>query len=302
MLIAHLNTTIAQFSADSRFLVALSGGLDSQVLLHLMSELALEQPLQLQAIHIHHGLSPNADQWAQFCQNSCDQLNIPLTIDYLHLDHHQQSNLEQVAREARYDAFKQLMTANTILITAHHQDDQAETVLLQILRGSGLQGLCGMRAVKPFALGWHWRPLLDVSRQDLVKIAQQKHIDWIEDESNLNVKFRRNFLRQQIFPQLQTVWPSYTKMLAKTARHCQDTEALLDDFIRQQLQALGGQHANTLSISKLAIQPEYAQRILLRAWLVQHTHYPPSEKRLAAILEQKQEAAWDRMPIIYWGE
>ena len=191
----------------SSYLLAYSGGMDSHVLLHLLADLQSAKKIPpLRAIYIDHGLQTIAATWAQHCEKITSALAIPYQSIALNLVPKQGESLEAVARQARYKTFAQQLQPNEILLTAHHQNDQAETVLLQLLRGSGVDGLAAMPVIKPFQAGQLLRPLLPYSRYDLECYAQQHQLNYIDDPSNINTDFDRNFLRQDILPRLQGRW------------------------------------------------------------------------------------------------
>jgi len=175
-------------------LVGFSGGLDSSVLLHRLNQ---ETTLagRLRAIHVHHGLHPEADAWQRQCEAVCAAWSIPLTCIRVHVNRHSGNGLEAAARAARHAAFADAMEPDTILALAHHQDDQAETMLLRALRGSGVDGLAAMRAWRHFANGWLWRPLLNVPRARLHTWASTHDLTWIDDPGNADTRFDRNYLR-----------------------------------------------------------------------------------------------------------
>ena len=184
-----------------RWRVAFSGGLDSTVLLHLLAHLAKNHSLPaLSAIHIHHGLQAAADAWPAHCQAICDALGVPLAIVHVHVD--AGASLEQAARAARYGAFIEATQPGDVMLAAQHRDDQAETVLFRLLRGTGSRGLAAMPTQRPLGRGHLLRPLLDVSRAELEAYAREHRLLWIEDPSNADQQFSRNYLRQQVFPVL----------------------------------------------------------------------------------------------------
>ena len=209
------------------FKIALSGGMDSVVLLHLFSRLG---NCQVRAHHIHHGLSAHADDWLLFCKQLAKQLNVDFCATRVHLDKKNRSSLEAVAREYRYQALQENATSNTYLVTAHHQDDQLESILLALKRGAGLTGLQGILAQQKLKQGMLIRPLLDVSRGQIEDYASLFSLQWIEDESNQDQCFDRNFIRHSITPLLKARWPSIAKTAARSAMHCQAQQTLIDEL------------------------------------------------------------------------
>ena len=215
----------------ARLCVAFSGGRDSAVLLHALSGLAAvgEPSFALSALHVHHGLSPQADAWAGFCAEFCGMLGVELTVARVEVPRDSGEGLEAAARRARHAVFSRC--AADFLALAHHRDDQAETVLLNLLRGAGLAGAGGMPAERPQANGpCLVRPLLDVPRRDIEAYARAQGLAWIEDESNADMHFRRNFLRRDIMPRLEERFPGAAASLARAAGHFAEGAMLLDEL------------------------------------------------------------------------
>ena len=211
-----------------RILVGLSGGVDSVVLLH-----ALSQRRKVAAAHIHHGLSPNADRWARFCRRLCKRLGVPLTVRRVKVA----KRNEAAARVARYAALRELKF--DVLALAHQLDDQAETVLMSLLRGAGPRGARGMQPVGRFDGRVLLRPLLDVPREAIVAYAREHKLEWIEDESNASDAFTRNFIRLRIAPMLSERYPRWREALARAARHFARTELDANKALREFLATQG---------------------------------------------------------------
>lgn len=228
----HLQTVLAQWPTDSvgRLLeveVALSGGMDSVVLLHWLAEIAHAHRIPLRAVHVHHGISRHADDWAAFCQNLCQKRNIPLRLAHVQLNH-QGQGLEAAARQARYAVFAN--SPAPIIALAHHADDQSETLLLAALRGGGLRALAAMPAIRPLNENVSlWRPLLSTPRHTLFTYAQNQQLQWVEDESNHDTQLLRNALRHQVLPTLHQIVPNLTAQLHASIARLQDDLALLDE-------------------------------------------------------------------------
>lgn len=282
--------------------LAYSGGLDSRVLLRLCVKLRQQSPFTLKAIHIHHGLSPRADQWLQACQSTCEQES----VDFVHLSLETQplpgESVEEYARKHRYEKLAAILGPEDMLLTAHHQDDQAETVLLQLLRGAGPKGLSAMPAVKPLGQGLQGRPLLGITRAELLTYAEQEKLHWIEDEMNLDPHFSRNYLRHEILPLLKKRWPTVTATIARVAENCAEAQGLLDSFTNQDLAAVKIAKAATLSVSALLKLPPERQRACLRLWFEQRKVVLPSAVKLQQMLDTVLQASWDSTPCVAWGE
>ena len=226
----------AQLTPGRHVTVALSGGVDSVALLHLLHRLQCERAFLLSAIHVNHQISPHAADWADFCTALCDRLNIPLVVKTIHVPRRAKAGLEATARAHRYRAFAELDT--DCLLLAHHLDDQAETVLLNLLRGAGVRGAAAMPEIRHQASGVGrmgesrpiMRPLLDVPRATLVAYAKKHRLAWIEDESNLDVAFTRNYLRHAVLPAIEARFPAYRQTLTRATRHFAEADLLLDEL------------------------------------------------------------------------
>jgi len=293
--------TFCEAQGDKTYWVGFSGGLDSHVLLHLLARLQAEKPLKLQGIHIHHGLSPNANAWQAHCDKICRELKIPLQTHAISLQVTKKNcSLEEMARDLRYEKFSAVLQEQDILLTAHHQDDQAETVLIQLLRGAGPKGLSGMPPLKKLGKGWHARPLLSFTREELKQYAEQYQLAWIEDESNQNHQFTRNFLRGEILPLLKKRWPTVTTTLARVADNCADNQIVLNEMIENELQQMQGVTSGTLSIPKLLTLDAAKQKLMLRAWLLALDLSLPSAVKLEQI-QKSLHARHDKTPLVTWS-
>ena len=194
------------------------------------------------------------------------------------------------------------MQSGDIIVTAHHQDDQAETFLLQLLRGAGVKGLSAMPAVKPFSQGHHARPLLAYSRHELLQYATQEKLSWIEDESNQNKKFMRNLIRLNLVPQLSACEPAAIALIARSAQHCAEAQTLLDEYVTLDLQQCAGSRVDTLSVQRLNALTPARQRLVLRSWIHARGFRMPDHRRLASILADVLTADRDRSPCVRWDD
>ncbi len=220
---------------NSAVYVAFSGGLDSHVLLHALSALSSDYPFSLKAIHIDHSLQPQSPDWADHCQQVCDGLSVPLTIRTLSIEQKKGESPEAVARDARYAALAENLPEAGLVMTAQHRNDQSETLLLQLLRGAGVHGLAAMPASKGFFKGRLLRPLLVFAREDLLNYANRHKLVWVEDPSNQDSRFDRNFLRNEVLPVLHERWPGLDKSLSRSAGHAASAATMLDDLARADL-------------------------------------------------------------------
>jgi tRNA(Ile)-lysidine synthase len=303
-----------QVQTGDHLTVALSGGVDSAVLLHLLVPLASQMQLPLSAVHVNHGISPNADKWSEFCRNLCQSRNIPLEIARVKVMREPGISLEAAAREERYRIFRNLQTDYVVL--AQHLDDQAETLLLQLLRGAGVKGLSAMPVVRTVRKEMDeqvstgpvpalerrpklLRPLLDVSRREIEDYAREHALQWITDESNDEVSFDRNFLRHALFPLLETRFPAYRTTFLRASRHMAEASALLDELAEvdsAQCAVPGKLHVEDLR--KLGFP---RARNLLRYTLAQHGVILPSTVKLEEILRQLLSSCPDTKLHVIFG-
>lgn len=276
-----------------KIIVAYSGGMDSHVLLHAL--VAQFSELSIEAVYVNHQQSVNSDQWQVHTQAVCEQLNIPYHACQVDPEFKPGASVEAALREARYAALETFVTDNkTALMVAHHADDQVETVLLRLLRGAGPSGLAAMQASQPFSQGLLLRPFLSLTRDELLQYAQQYQLAWIEDESNRNERFDRNYLRQAVIPLLKNRWPGLCKSIPRTAQLCQETDALLQEV------ALGdGVTADNPLRWQLQDLSPIRQRNAIRHWLSLLGVLPPTQAQLANFLQQMQCAAADKVPTLY---
>ena len=278
------------------FVIAYSGGLDSHVLLHAMSELKTQRhDITLKAIHINHQLNPLADSWAAHCKKTCNHLQISLTIEKINIHLKPGDSLEEQARNARYEILKKYIDKNSVLLTAHNLNDQAETFLLQALRGAGPKGLSAMPVKKKFGESFLIRPLLHISRDEIEIYAKEKKLLWIEDDSNVNTKFSRNFLRQGIFPLLKERFPKCMQNFARSAKLMAEQESVIAEVSRADLEFCHT-HTHTLSISALKKFSEPRQRLILREWFRENNLRMPNEKHLKQIQKDVINASPDAHP------
>lgn len=262
--------------------VALSGGLDSSVLLHLLARLRERETLPpLSVIHVHHGLQAVADGWPAHCLALCERLGVSLHIERVQVDG--AASLERAAREARYAAFARRLGEGELLLTGQHRDDQAETLLLRLLRGAGVRGLGGMPPSRRLGAGWLVRPLLGVARVDLERYARQQGLAWVEDPSNADTTLARNFLRREVLPALARHWPQAAANLARSAEHMRAAEQLLGELAELDLLAARGAGPfawlglPSLALAPLLLLSEQRQRNALRHWLAPLTLLPDTE-------------------------
>lgn len=284
----------------ARFWLAYSGGCDSHALLHAAARLQQRGRLPaIHALHVDHGLQPASASWAQHCATVCAELKIPFTLLQVNAQPDAGESPEAAARHARYRAIAEVMESGDCLLTAHHQDDQAETLLLQLLRGGGPHGLAAMPEVVSFAAGLHARPLLAFSRDDLQRYAQQQALQWIDDPSNVDTGFDRNYLRKAVMPLLRERWPALARVLSRSAAHQAEAAQLLDALAAQDIRQCQ-EESNSLRISALLLLDEARQRNVLRYWLKGMGFKLPDTVRLAHLQQDVLHAAPDRSPSVHW--
>jgi len=299
-------TLLAAVSAQlppetSGLVVALSGGADSSALLAVASVLRdAEGDLDLRAVHIDHGLQAAAAAFRVACQLQCERLRVPLTVLSVKVDAQPGDSLEAAARDARYAALAADLAPGECLLTAHHARDQAETLLLQAVRGAGLKGLSAMPACREFGPGWHLRPLLDVPQSVLLEFGAKFASGSVADPMNADLRFDRNYLRRQIWPLLEERWPGVGNALTRTARHMAEAEQLLEESASADLVRL--RDGEALSVPALRALPTLRRHNAVRLWLSESGVQPPSTTRLSETLRQVFEAQPDHMPAVSWGE
>ena len=247
--------------------VGLSGGLDSSVLLHLLAHHPPARAARLRALHVHHGLHPQADRWTAHCEHLCAALDVELTIVPVSVARDAGGGLEAAARDARYLAFAATLADGDTLALGHHRGDQAETFLLRALRGSGTGGLGAMRRWRTLGNAQLWRPLLDTARTDLLAHAQAHGLAWIEDPSNRDVDFDRNFLRERVLPLLRERWPRVDAAFARSAGLLADADALLADGDVIALAQAATADRWCVSASELRRLPAARRARVLRRWI-----------------------------------
>ena len=226
---------LTTLTTRDKFVVAYSGGIDSHALLHAMHHYF---PKKIIAVHVNHQLNSLSPQWALHCEHTCRELHIPCYIEKIDLQLQPGDSVEEKAREARYAIFQKYMNADTALLTAHTINDQAETFLLQALRGAGPAGLSAMPAKKLLGESEHLRPLLSFSRDTIEKYAAENKLQWIEDDSNDNTRFNRNFLRHDIFPVLKKRFPAVFENFFRSTRLIASQQQLLDQHITKEFDAV----------------------------------------------------------------
>lgn len=301
---SSLNAWLSTLPHKTRLLLAYSGGMDSEVLLHLLQGALKAFPqFALKAIHVHHNLHPDATKWAQQCRHRCEAAHTDFELKYCHVAR-QGEGLEAAARTARYAALYSEMDQHTVLVTAHHQSDQVETVLLNLCRGAGVLGLAAMPSVKALQVGSHHRPLLAFTRDQLLAYANVHDLTWLDDPSNQDTQYDRNFIRHEILPRLKTRWPQVEDTIASASQHCAQADAAL------------AAHAPQIPSAPVCFQNEqarldlhtyhtlsaYWQRYTLRAWIQTQLKTLPSSDQIERIIQEVIGARPDASPQLKLGD
>lgn len=277
--------------------VALSGGIDSVVLLHYLHA---HYPDDCRAIHCNHHLSKHCDEWDEFCKSLCNKLSIPYSNVDIFIEN--ESNLEENARKKRYHSLSSDLKENEVLCTAHHQNDQAETLLLQLFRGAGVAGLASMPKSKPLGKGVHYRPMLNIKKSEIIEYAKDNHLSWVEDDSNTNTNFRRNFLRLDIIPKLETAYKNLAKTLTRSAKHQSEALALIQALAKidiQERQLVNPSHQ--INIQRLAQLDTLRIKNVIRYHLSSLEFLAPSDKVMKQILDLLS-AKEDANPLVNWDQ
>jgi len=285
-------------------IIAYSGGVDSQVLLHAFASLKAQNKISntLTVCHVNHGLSKNAELWQSFAKQQADSYLASFVTQSVNVEAKPQQSLEAMAREERYKVLFSVSKTPSIVVTGHHQDDQAETLLLALKRGSGLKGLSGIKALSSWGEHFLARPLLGVSRQEVMDYALTHKLEWVEDESNLDQEFDRNFFRHSILPKLKERWPSILSTMARSAQHCEEQQILVDEIAAEDLE-VSQISTKVLSVEKLLTFSNLRFNNLLRYFLSLHRLTMPSSAQVNQVREQLL-AKSDKNPAIklndYW--
>jgi len=295
---SHLITSaLARHKTPPHIYIGYSGGVDSHVLLHLCASITTLKN-KITAVYVHHGLQAEAEAWAGHCEKTAQALAVDFKMLRVHAFAKPGESPEEAARNARYTALKSLMMTDDVLLVAQHRDDQLETVLLQLFRGSGLRGLSGMPQSMLFGPGVLLRPLLNVAKQAIDDYAKAHALSWIEDPSNQCSDYGRNFLRNDIVPLLKQRWPSIDKTVARSARHCADAALVVSEIADDLMHAVFDPADNTLDISRLKTYPLLRQKLLIRQWFQHLGLKMPAQRVVERILSEVPAAREDSDPVL----
>ncbi len=271
-----VNKFIQKYNFEN-YVIAYSGGVDSQVLLHAFAKVVPEKVI---AYHVNHGISDNAKDWENFCFEHAESLSVDFHVSRFSLLG--ESNLEDKARQVRYGAFKSIMTSKSVLVTGHHMDDQVETFMLNLMRGAGIDGLSAMPEIKDFGVGFHGRPFLSVTKADIKEYALKHNLSWVEDESNADSTYDRNFIRNEVMPLLKTRWSGASEAICNSVEHVQNAKSYIDTKVNE----LGIDYKNDkINIEELMMLNSYEQTETVRKWVYFNLGKPASKNMLKSIFE-----------------
>jgi tRNA(Ile)-lysidine synthase len=298
----HLSEHLNKFNKANHLYVGYSGGLDSHVLLHVIIELIGKK--RITAVHVNHQLSSNSDIWQKHCEDRCLEIGVDIICKTVSIKN-KGTSIEDAARNARYSVFEKLLKKNDLLILAHHADDQIETMLFRLFRGSGIKGMSGMPISRLLGNGELFRPLLPFFRRDLESYASANQINWIEDDSNLDIAFDRNFIRHKLIPTINERWPNSSFKLNRSANIFAESDFLINilaqkDFkiVKEVSERVGW----SISIDKLNGFEIIRQKNILRYWFNLHNLTLPSYAVLDNALNQMIGSKIDAEPIVSWGD
>ena len=276
------------FLIDKNIVIALSGGIDSVVLLHFLNS---HYPGNIRAVHINHNLSKHSKDWSLFCKELCHKQGVEFKSIDINLK--TSSNVEENARKKRYNSLKSDLSKNEVLCTAHHQEDQSETFLLQLFRGSGVAGLASMPKMKSFADAFLYRPFLNISKQLIVDYATKYNLDWVEDDSNKNLNFKRNLLRLEFIPKLESGFEGVIKNISRSAYHQSEALKLINDLAKIDIEKFNLVINHKIQVLPLTELPERRVANVLRYYIAQRGFLMPSNKvltELISVLRAKDDA------------
>lgn len=284
------------------FVLAISGGLDSMVLLHLFSQNLSRLQKRIEAVYVDHRLQAVSRDWRDFCANQAQQLGIPFYSCEIDSAPGSNDSIEDWARTGRYQLLTARLKNNDILFTAHHLDDQVETFFLQAFRGTGTRGLAAMLSLRRIAAGYHARPLLPFSRKELEAYARDNNLEWIVDPSNVDNSYDRNYLRNEIMPLVESHWPAYRKTIARLIEHQAETRDLLEELAEDDLKSMLDDMGHGLDLEKLKALSLARQKNVILQWARQQQLATPNMAHLLQILSDVVNSAVDASPCVNWAD
>jgi tRNA(Ile)-lysidine synthase len=286
--------------APGAILVAHSGGLDSTVLLHALAQSHAARERGLRTVHVDHRLQADSVMWARHCEAFANQLGVPIETRTAEVARTTGLGLEANARRARYGVIETMLGDGEILALAHHRDDQAETVLMKLLRGAGPEGLGAMRTLRRLGRGFAWRPLLALPRAALRNYADHHQLTWIEDPSNADVSLDRNFMRIEVLPRITRRWPEAETSIAQSASWARAAADFIDEEAERTLASVQGLDPATLRFREWLALHDALRDPVLRRWLRSIALPEPTQFQVAELVRQLAEAGEDRQPCVRW--
>ena len=302
LLSSALKKSLLNIPFSNNYFVAFSGGMDSSLLLELASRYLSEyRQANVVAIHVHHGLSDHADLWQSHCENVCHRLGVELVVRQVSLNA-KKKGVEEAARAARYGVFEQVLPSESVLLQGHHLNDQAETVLLRLMRGAGVKGIAGIPKTRALHSAQIHRPFLEVPRSELLRASEALELEWVEDDSNASSDYDRNFIRHEVIPKLESRWQGAVSRLAVSADHCSESAELEASLANIDLEGITQDlYGSSISITGLIQLPLSRQRNAVRYWLKYQGLGFPGEKRFQRIWSELLVARDDASPLIEWS-
>jgi len=295
-----LKQQLGEWTQPGCYWVAFSGGADSTALLHAMARISSDLGRQVRAIHINHGLHPHADDWQAHCERHCENLAIELVQKKVVVEVGSRQSPEAQARTARYSAMLSTVEDNDMLLTAHHADDQAETIILNLMRGAGVDGLAAMQPVRRAGNAWLGRPLLNCRRLQLRRFLAENKIQFVDDPSNDDRSIRRNFVRHEILPRLEQMWPASTEQLNKSAAHVRSASQILKSMASADLRVCQGAYSYEIILDRLREFDGDRKALIIRQWAREHDLHTPDQRQMSELLKQLESAREDNALCLEW--
>ena len=283
------------------FLIAYSGGIDSTALLYFTKKIAIKYNKKIHAIHVNHNLNKDSKIWEKHCIDFCKKNGIELILKNVNITLKKGDSIEEKAREARYDSIYEVMSKKTIMMTAHHLEDQSETFLYQLLRGAGAKGLSSMPELKKIKKGYHIRPFLKLSKRDLNNIIKNNNLSYIKDNSNDDTKFSRNFIRKSIFPVIEKKWPSYSETISRSAFNLSESVKLNEELAKIDIKKYLLEEDNRIGVSIKELE-SYRFNNVIRFWIKKNNYRMPSSEQIFSISNNILKAGKDKVPFFECSE
>lgn len=296
-----LISVLQSYPATEKYWIAYSSGMDSSVLLHLFYSVKKKIKQSLEVVYVNHGLNEKSRDWGDFCKNQCKHYDLPYSQIDLNENCPKGMSIEEWAREKRYALIAERMSEQDILFTAHHQDDQVETFFLQALRGAGPRGLVSMPSIKKFISGFHARPLLQIPRSELQRYANDNGLDWHDDDSNVDIRYDRNYLRHTVLPEIEARWPAYRETISRLIKHQKEYKLLLDEFAQHDLKRALHDDTMNLNLNIVRDLTIERQKNLIFTWLDVLQLDSPGFKHMDNIISELINVDTEKSPCVNWN-